>query len=79
MPESRNEQFARLIHMPPAMIPYVNLFVNEQELDVVLGLADQSLTLNQVAEMMGIGLEEARHLLKKLIQWEIITYSYTGD
>jgi len=79
MSESRNKQFAHLIHMPPAMVPYVNLFVNEQELDLVLGLADQTLTQNQVADMMNIGLAEAQHLLKKLIQWEIITYSNSGD
>jgi len=35
MSASRTEQFARLIHMPPAMVPYVNLFVNEQELGLV--------------------------------------------
>ncbi len=73
MSESKNEQFARLIHMPPAMVPYVNLFVNEQELDLVLGMADQSLTLNQLSEMMKIDLDETRQLLKRLIQWEIIT------
>jgi NAD-dependent dihydropyrimidine dehydrogenase PreA subunit len=69
---SKREKFVEIFKVPPAMVPYLDLVVSEQELDLIVGLDDRALTLDQVAEMMGISREEAGQLLGGAFHREII-------
>ena len=62
---TRMEKFFKVFELPPVMQPHVDLIVNEQEIDLVLGLDDQSMTLGQVAEMMGMEVQETEEFLEK--------------
>lgn len=48
----KEDDFIQIFNMPPSMRPYVNLVVNDQEMDVVLGIDNQSLTEAQIAELL---------------------------
>ena len=75
---SNNEQFARIFSMPPAMVPYVDLVVSEQEKELVLQMEGQSLSKDQIAEFMGMGLDETAHLLKEMTKREVLIRSIQG-
>lgn len=57
------ESFIQIFEIPPAMRPYIDLIVNEQEIDLVVGLAGQTMTLDQIAQLTGMTPEEAEPFL----------------
>lgn len=75
---SREDDFARMFNMPPAMQPYVNLVVNDQEMDVVLGIDDRSLTDVQIAELIDTTVEETFAVLKRMVQRDVLVKEGTG-
>lgn len=79
MSDSKVEQFSRIFNMPPAMVPYVNLVANDQEQSLVLRMDAQTLTENQISELMGLDAEETAHLLKGMILREILERSLVGN
>ena len=54
------------------MRPYVSLVVNDQEVDVVLGIDDRSLTDVQVAELIDATAEETAAVLKRMVQRDVL-------
>lgn len=69
---SKRKKFVQIFQLPPAMVPYVELLVTEQEMELVVGLEGQGLTLEQVAEKMRISGEEASVLLKRAFQRDLV-------
>jgi hypothetical protein len=60
---SKLEAFRQRTGMPREMVPYIDLVATDREIDLLLGLGDQAMTLGQVAEMMGMGGAAAEDLL----------------
>jgi ferredoxin len=69
---SQLEKFIEIFQLPPAMIPYIDLVVTEQEMDLIVELNDQALTLDQVAEMMKMSRGKTKQLLAGAFHREII-------
>jgi len=61
---SKLEKFVELFELPPAMIPHLDFVVTDEELDLVVGMGRQELTVEEIAEMMGMKPEEAEALVK---------------
>lgn len=81
------EDFIRAFDVPPTMQPYVDLVAEQPEMELVVGLGDQALTVDEVAEIMDMSSEEANRLLEKAMVREIVyrrqhedatTYKVTG-
>jgi len=66
------EEFARIFQLPPAMIPHIDYVVNERELDLVVGLGDKAMTVDQIAEMMAMSREEAEELVAEALHRAVI-------
>jgi len=66
------EQFAEIFEMPPAMLPYVDFVVDEREMKLVVGLDDQAMTVDQVAEMMRMPPEETEALLTRAYHRDVV-------
>ena len=79
MVASKAEQFAHIFSMPPAMVPYVDLVASEQEQDLVLRMEGQHLSKDEIAELMGMGLDETLYLLKEMTKREVLTQSMQGN
>ena len=73
----KEDDFIRIFNMPPAMQPYVNLIVNDQEMDIVLGIDNQSLTQAQVAELLDATTEETVAALRRLVQRDVLAKETT--
>ncbi len=69
---ARLDEFARIFQLPPAMLPYIDFVVTEQEMELILGLNDQAMTIEQIAEMMGMSLEEAEEFVTKAYHRSVI-------
>jgi ferredoxin len=76
---NKAETFKRAFRLPTAMEPYLNLIVTEQEIDLVVGLEQQPLTIEEVAEMLRISLEEAEPLIRNAYKRDIIQQVLEGD
>ena len=57
------EEFARIFKLPPAMLPHIDFVAQGRELELVVGLDDKAMTLDQVAEMMHMPREECEAFL----------------
>ncbi|MBN1179538.1 MAG: 4Fe-4S dicluster domain-containing protein [Anaerolineae bacterium] len=66
------DRFVKVFNLPPALIPYVDLIVTSQEMELVVGLGAQALTVAEVAEMMRVSEEEAGALLTELFRRDIV-------
>ncbi len=66
------EEFARIFQLPPAMCPYVHFVADEREMALVAGLKDRAMTVDQIAEMMGMPSDETRACLTKAFQRRIL-------
>jgi ferredoxin len=73
------DTFARIFQVPAAMQPHLTLIVTEQEIDLVLGLEQQSLTSEEIAEMLRISKDEAEHLLREAYKRDIINRVSEGE
>jgi ferredoxin len=69
---TRLDEFVRIFELPPAMVPYVDYVVDEREMDLVLTLGDDELTLEAAAEALGMPLQEAEDYLTTCYYREII-------
>jgi len=76
---NRIEEFARIFELPPAMIPYVELVVTEQEMDLVLRLGDDAASVEQVAHVMDMPLAEAEAFLKKAYHRHVVEREAADD
>jgi ferredoxin len=68
----RLEKFIEVFQLPPAMVPHVDLVATDQEMELVVGLEDQDLTPEQVAEKMRISGEEAGALLRRAFKRDLV-------
>jgi ferredoxin len=73
------DTFARIFQVPAAMQPHLKLIVTEQEIDLVLGMEQQPLTSEEIAEMLRISKEEADHLLRDAYKRDIIKRFFEGE
>jgi hypothetical protein len=55
---TRHDQFAEVFRVPPAMRPYIELVVDEREIDLVLTLHRTAMTPAEVAEAMRMPRDE---------------------
>ena len=62
---TRLEEFARIFELPPAMLPHIRFVADEQEMDLVIGLNDRTMTVDQIAEMLGMPLDEAQVFVRR--------------
>jgi ferredoxin len=73
------DAFVRIFQLPPAMQPYLNLIVTEQEIDLVLGLEEGPLTIEEIAEMLRIHQDEADQLVRNAYRRDIINQVFEGE
>lgn len=66
------ERFAEIFEMPPAMLPYAHFVVDDREMELVVGLDGQAMTVAQVAEMMRIPPEETEALLTRAYHRDVV-------
>ncbi len=65
-------EFMRAFDVPPAMEPYIHLIATEQEIALVVALADRPMHLAEIAEAMRLGHEEAGALIAGAFQRELV-------
>jgi ferredoxin len=58
------EEFVRVFQVPPAMQPYLHLVVDEREMELVVQMNSRAMTVDQVADVMEMPLEEAEAFLR---------------
>ena len=61
----RHERFAEIFKFPPSMGPYIDLVVDDRELDLVLALHPAPLTAAEAAAALGLSPDEAEQLLER--------------
>jgi len=66
------EEFVRVFQLPPAMVPHIDYVVTEQEMKLVVGLGEQTMTVQQIAEMMNLAREDAEELVAQAYQRSVI-------
>ena len=76
---TRHDAFARIFQLPAPMRPYLKLIVTEQEIDLVVGLEEQPLPRDQIAEMLQISPGEADSLLREAWKRDIIRRIFRDD
>ncbi len=78
------DEFVRIFELPPAMIPYIDFVVQGREMELVVGLGKQEMTLDQVAAMLRMPRDEAeifltqayyRHVIRREIKEGVTTYA----
>ena len=70
---SKLDKFIELFELPPAMIPHVNFVVTDEELDLVVTIGDEDLTLEQIAEALDMPRPEAEALVERARRRVIVT------
>jgi Pyruvate/2-oxoacid:ferredoxin oxidoreductase delta subunit len=70
---SKLEKYVEIYKIPPAIVPYVQLAVTEKEMDLVIGLADDQMTIDEIAAMLAIPLEDASELVRQAVSRKVIT------
>jgi ferredoxin len=73
------EQFVEIFELPPAMVPYIDIVASEQEIDLVVGLGDEVMTIEQIAHMMGLSLGEAEELVANALNRSILLSGATRE
>jgi NAD-dependent dihydropyrimidine dehydrogenase PreA subunit len=66
------EEFVRIFQLPPAMHQYVHFVVDDQEMELVVNLQHQAMTVDQVTELMGMSPAEAGEFLEKAFYRRIV-------
>lgn len=66
--KKQKEKFNELFQLPPAMVPYVDLIVTDEDVELALGLADKPLTKDEIAEMMRMASDECDHFLEEAVR-----------
>jgi ferredoxin len=75
---SKLDKFVEIFNLPPAMIPYIDYVVTPQEMDLVIGLDSKEMTVEQIAKMMSMPLDEAEAFVTNAYQREVIVKSGAG-
>lgn len=70
--DPKMEKFVEIFELPPAMIPHIDFVVTENEMDLVVGLGHDAKTVEEIAAMMGMPLEEAEQFVLKAHQRGVI-------
>jgi len=73
------EQFIRAFDLPPAMEPYAHLVADRREMELVVSLQDDALTVDEVAEEMHLTSNEADALLNEALRREIVIRDESGE
>jgi ferredoxin len=66
------EEFVRVFQVPPAMQPYIHLVVDEREMELVVGMEGQAMTVDQVADLMDMSRQEAETFLTRAYRRGIV-------
>jgi formate hydrogenlyase subunit 6/NADH:ubiquinone oxidoreductase subunit I len=66
------EEFLDIFNVPPAMHPYISLVVEKREMELIVGIKDQAVTVEQVAKMFHLTQKEAEEFLFRSYQREVI-------
>lgn len=66
------EEFVRIFQLPPAMVPHIDFVVTEQEMKLIVGLGEQAMTVDQIAEMMGMSRDGAEELVAQAYHRSVI-------
>lgn len=69
---SKLDKFVEIFQLPPAMVPHIDYVVTEQEMDLVIGLDHQEMTVEQIAELMGLPHEEAEVFVTNAYHRDVI-------
>jgi NAD-dependent dihydropyrimidine dehydrogenase PreA subunit len=67
------DEFVRIFELPPAMVAHIDFVVQGREMELVVGLDKQALTLDQVAEMMKMPCDECEAFLQAAYYRQIIS------
>ena len=73
------EKFIKIFQLPPAMIPYIDYVVSEQEMDLVVRLGHQEMSLEEIAKLMEMPCEEAELLVTQAYHREVIAKAGSTD
>ena len=66
------DEFVRIFELPPAMVPHIDFVVQGREMELVVGLGKQTMTLDQVAEMMQMPRDEAEAFLAQAYYRDVV-------
>lgn len=69
---SKTERFIETFELPPAMVPYAELVVTEQEMDLVIGLGKSKMTIDEIAAMLEIPVDKASELTQAAVNRRVV-------
>lgn len=61
---TRRDKFIKLFEVPEIAIPYLDVFVTEQDMDIVEAMDGKGMTPRELAGKLGIAEEKARELME---------------
>ena len=64
MLKKTRDKFIKLFGVPEVAVPYLDLFVTEQEMDIVEAMDGKAMTAEELAGKLGINTEKARELME---------------
>ncbi len=67
------DEFVRVFELPPAMAAHIDFVAQGREMELVVGLDKQALTLDQVAEMMKMPRDECEAFLQAAYYRQLIS------
>ena len=73
------EKFSVIFELPPSMLSHIDYVATPEEIELVVGLGTESHTLEEVAEMLGMGLEEADEYLEQKFYRQVIHRKRNDD
>ena len=69
---SKLRKFVDIFQLPPAMIPHIDHVVTELEMDLVVALGEDTMTIEQIAETLGMPIEAAVKFVRKAYERNVI-------
>ena len=73
------DEFVKIFDLPPAMIPYMDFVVQGREMELVVGLGNQEMTVAEVAEMMNMPRDQAATFLQESYRRDIVAKKTEND
>ncbi len=83
--KSNHNQFVQLFEVPPAIVSYLTVFAEPEEIDLIVAMAGRTLDAGQVAELLGVSHEAAttrlerafrRHFVHREVQGKKVGYIF---
>ena len=65
---NRMKKFIELFEIPPAIQPYVDVFAESDEIDLILAMDGNTMNVDQVANLLNLTVEQAHSFLEKSYQ-----------